>query len=69
MAKYQIVGPRPVAGVEPGGVVEFHPEEAAWLIEAGHLAPIATKSKAKAAKVEVVEDNQSDSELSEGGEQ
>ncbi len=69
MAKYQIVGPRAVAGVLPGGVVEFDPDEAAWLIEAGHLAAIATKSKTKAPKVEVVDDNQSDPELSEGGEQ
>jgi len=66
MAKYKIVGPRAVAGILPGGVVEFDPEEAGWLIEAGHLAPIATsKSKAK-APAEAVE-NQSDSEPSEGG--
>lgn len=68
MAQYKVVGPRTVAGVEPGGVVEFHPEEADWLIEAGHLAPIATqKSKAKAPAKAV--ENQSDSEPSEGGEQ
>lgn len=68
MAKFKVVGPRTVAGVEPGGVVEFDAEEANWLIEAGHLAPIATsKSKAK-APAEVVED-QSDFEPSEGGEQ
>lgn len=67
MPKYKIVGPRSVAGVEPGGVVEFSSEEAGWLIEAGHLALFATNTKAKADKAEAV-DIPSEIDLSEGGE-
>jgi hypothetical protein len=67
MAKYKIVGPRSVAGIAPGGVVEFDVEEAAWLVEAGHLAPFATKTKAKALKAEAV-DIPSDTDPNEGGE-
>lgn len=68
MAQYTVIGRHSVAGVEQGGVVELDPEEAGWLIEAGHLAVIATpRSKAKApAAADVPE--QSDSDSDKGGE-
>jgi uncharacterized protein YhdP len=65
VAKYKVIGPHSVAGVETGGVVELDPEEAGWLVEAGHLELDATpKPKAKAAGI-----HQSDPELNKGGEQ
>ena len=39
--RYKIVGGQAIAGIEPGGTVEMSPEEAAWLIEAGHLEPVS----------------------------
>lgn len=50
MAKFKIVGPRAVAGVEPGGVVDLADDgvvNVAALIEAGHVAPIDEKRRPK----------------------
>ena len=49
MTTYKIVGPRPVAGVAPGGTVtddDLEGSNIEALIEAGHLAS-PNKSKAK----------------------
>lgn len=45
MAKYKIIGPRSVAGVEPGKTVELDLPEAniAALVKAGHIAPVVAK--------------------------
>lgn len=47
MPKFKVVGNHAVAGVSPGGQVEFTDEEAAWLIEAGHLEAVATRKSVK----------------------
>lgn len=47
MPSYKVVGSRAVAGVEPGGQVELPDEEAAWLIEVGHLEVIAARKTQK----------------------
>lgn len=51
MAKFKIIGPRAVAGVEPGGIVDLADDDGvnvAALIEAGHVAPVETGGKVKA---------------------
>jgi hypothetical protein len=68
MAKFRVIGPRVVAGVEPGGTLELSPDEAHWLIEAGHLERIATKRKsAPAAKAADAGVTDSEIDPSEGG--
>lgn len=47
MPKFKVVGNHAVAGVPTGGEVEFTDEEAAWLIEAGHLEAVATRKSVK----------------------
>jgi hypothetical protein len=67
-AKFRVIGPRVVAGVEPGGTLELSPDEAHWLIEAGHLERIATKRKsAPAAKAADAGVTDSEIDPSEGG--
>jgi hypothetical protein len=43
VTQYKVIGTRAVAGVAPGGVVELAPEDAAYLVEIGHLEVFATR--------------------------
>lgn len=48
MAKFKVVGPRAVAGVEPGGIVDLADDSGvnvAALIEAGHIEPLVEKPR------------------------
>lgn len=47
MAKYKVIGPRAVAGVQPGGIVELEGELVPHLVDVGHLEVVATKSPQK----------------------
>lgn len=50
--KFRVIGPRTVAGVEPGGVGEFaedDPVNVEALIAGGHIEPVKGESKENAA--------------------
>lgn len=49
MAKYKIIGPRPVAGVDPSKTVELDLPEAniAALVKAGHIARVVVRPTVK----------------------
>lgn len=54
MAKYKIIGSRPVAGVEPGKTVELDLPEAniAALVAAGHIAPVKPPPKPEPTRLD-----------------
>lgn len=57
MAKYKIIGPRPVAGADPGKTVELDLPEAniAALVKAGHIAQVVARPTVKPERDEGAE--------------
>jgi hypothetical protein len=55
MAKYRVIGPHAVDGVETGGVVELD-FDATRLIEGGHIEVIAARKTQKNINSEMSED-------------
>lgn len=59
--RYEVVGSRPVAGVAPGGVVEFDESvDVRALIKAGHVAEVEEKNASNQSGGSWDDDEESD---------